>query len=245
MKSILIQQSHNKFLQNCSALSFEDITIVDIAIGNNLYQTFFKYKPEHCLFSADTIDKEVAQFCEDYHDQTNIYFFCQNEELSNRVKSIIGNNLKIQYIGYYHSDNIIIPESLINDQLFFNTNTNTKDSVVCFMDGLSIIPSQLQDILYPNTKIPIKIFNCPQIKHYQNLGTLTEQDRASVLQTHRYYLDLQQPMLSNYINEAIACGCIPISIEDIKNNTYTTKLLPKQNSQPETYSHFLRNALQL
>jgi hypothetical protein len=245
MKSLLIQQSPEKFMQNCSALSFDDILIIDISIGNNLYQTFFRHKPEYCIFSGSLIDKEILQFCEDYGDSTHIYFFHIDHNSYDKVKSLLPKNSKVAHIGYDDTYDSAIPTGLVNDQVFYNTNSNTKDGIVCFMDGLTTISNELIDLLYPNSSIPIKLFNCPNIKHYQNLGIVTEKDRAKLLQTHKYYLSLNQDSGFNYINEAIACGSKVVSLSQIKDNSYLSILSESSDTSKTTYNQFLRELFQL
>jgi hypothetical protein len=245
MKSLLIQQSSEKFMQNCSALSFDDILIIDISIGNNLYQTFFRHKPEYCIFSGSLVDKEVLQFCEDYSNSTNIYFFHIDHNSYDKVKSLLPANSKVTHIGYDDTYDSAIPTGLVNDQVFYNTSDNTKDGIVCFMDGLTTIPSELMYLLYPNSSIPIKLFNCPNIKHYQNLGMVTEKDRAKLLQTHKYYLDLNQTSGFSYTNEAIACGSRVISLSQIKDNSYVSVLSESSDHTHTTYNKFLRELFQL
>lgn len=244
MKSILIQQSSEKFIQNCSSVSLDGITTIDIAVGNNLYQTFFRHKPEHCVFSGSSVNQEILQFCEDYGNQTNIYFFHMTSKSCEDLKTILSQKSKVSHIGYENCD-IIIPSLLVNDQVFFNTNSNTKDGIVCFMDAFDSIPNDMLDVLYPNSSIPIKLFNCPSIKHYQNLGMLTEHNRAFVLQTHKYYLDLNQHIGLSYTNEAMACGAKVISLDSIKNNSYQETVMNNTNIKYITYNNFLRELLKL
>lgn len=243
MKSILIQQSFEKFLQNCSSTSFDNVITIDIAIGNNLYQTFFKHKPEYCLFSANAISNEVLQFCQDYSNSTNIFFFHQQNTSYEQFRTSI-NLSNIYHIGYNIGD-VILPKLLINDQLFYCSNQNKNDGIICFMDGFDALPNKLLDLLYPNTNMPIKLFNCPNIKHYQNLGILTEKDKASVLQTHKYYLDLKQDTPYNYNTEAIICGALPVSVDDLLDNRYQSLVVSKITETPITYSNFLRDIFKL
>jgi hypothetical protein len=245
MKSILVQQSPEKFIQNCSALSFEDIMIIDIAIGNNLYQTFFRHKPEYCIFSGNLVNKEILQFCEDYGDITNIYFFHIDNKSYEKTKSSLPKESKVVHIGYDDTYDAAIPLGLVNDKLFYSTKDNKKDGIVCFMDGLAAIPNELLDLLYPNSSTPIKLFNCPNIRHYQNLGMLTEQNRASLLQAHKYYLDLKQDVGFNYTNEAKSCGAIVVSLDQIKDNSYASSLPANTDHTNITYNKFLRELFKL
>lgn len=245
MKHILIQHSKKKFIQNCLSLSLDNYTIIDIAIGNNLYQTYFRHKPAYCLFTASNLSSEVVQFCEDYGDKTNVYMFCDTEDSCTSARAVLDKNIPITYIGQ-GKDAISIPSNLINDKLFFNNNnTNRKDSIVCFMDEMFEMPSKLIELLYPNTKIPIKLFNCSSIKHYQNLGVITEKNRALLLQTNKYYLDMGPYTGNSYVNEALACGSIPISLEDLSSNNYHNQINTQTNPQLLTYTNFLRDTLKL
>jgi hypothetical protein len=245
MKSVLVQQSSEKFMQNCSALSFENIMIIDISIGNNLYQTFFRHKPEYCIFSGSLVNKEILQFCEDYSHSTNIYFFHINSKSYENVKSTLPKESRVAHIGYDDNYDVAIPSGLVNDQLFYHTNDNKKDGIVCFMDGLTSIPNELLDLLYPNSSTPIKLFNCPSIRHYQNLGMLTEHNRANLLQTHKYYLDLKQNIGFSYANEAKSCGAIVVSLDQIKDNSYASSLPTNTDHTNITYNKFLRELFKL
>jgi hypothetical protein len=242
---MLVQQSSEKFMQNCSALSFDDILTIDISIGNNLYQTFFRHKPEYCIFSGSLVDKEVLQFCDDYSNSTNIYFFHIDSNSYQNIKTLLPKDSKVIHIGYGNDYDAAIPTGLVNDQLFYSTNSNTRNGVICFMDGLTSIPNELLELLYPNSSIPIKLFNCPSIKHYQNLGVLREQDRANLLQTHKYYLDLRQAAGFSYANEATACGAKIVSLEQIKDNSYISGRLTNTDSTNITYNKFLRELFNL
>lgn len=245
MTHILIQHSNAKFIQNCLSLSMPDYMIIDIVVGNNLYNTYFRHKPGHCLFSGGVLSSEVIQFCEDYSNETSIYIFHETEDSYVKSEALLGGGTNVRHIGYGVAT-FSMPDNLINDQLFYNTNQpHTQSGVVCFMDGVPEMPKPLMALLYPNTNTPIKLFNCPNIKHYQNLGMVNEKNRALLLQTHQYCLDMSPYQGYSYINEAIACGSIPISIDDIISGTYINKTPIMSNIPLLTYTNFLRDILQL
>jgi hypothetical protein len=93
--------------------------------------------------------------------------------------------------------------------------------------------------------VPIKLFNCPSIRHYQNLGVLTEQNKASLLQTHKYYLDLKQTIGFSYINEATTCGAKVVSLEQVKDNCYLSSSPINTDAINITYNKFLRELFNL
>lgn len=244
MKSILIQNTNNKFIQNCLSTSMDGVRIIDIDISNNLYQTFFRHKPQVCIFDAAHITEEITQFCLDHDATTSVYLVhTENTTLvsSNHISS------HIRHIGYGNSYNIRIPSDIINDQLFYNPNLDRINSCVCFLENIAPNPDIIK-ILYPNTTVPIKLFNGHDFKHYQNLGTVKEQDKAHLLQTHRYYLNLNYPIYHSYTLEATACGCKPISISMLVDdsslfNIETSGSTASPKHHNNTYTSFISNYL--
>ena len=90
--------------------------------------------------------------------------------------------------------------------------------------------------LYPNSQLRIKLFNNANIKHSQNLGTLTEYDKSIILSQAKYFI----PIDENYIAEAFISGCEVIDIEELAS------LNPKKYLQkPEyiTYQVFMQSLL--
>jgi hypothetical protein len=128
---------------------------------------------------------------------------------------------------------IILPEFLVNKHLYENidnTNIDKKDQFVFFLDNKTNIPDQLQKLLYPHTKLPIKLFNGSSIQHYQHLGYLNEADRKSVLLDSKVFIydDTQ------YIIEAMLCKC---SLIDLQTINKCENLQDIQSNIIDTYSY--------
>ena len=70
------------------------------------------------------------------------------------------------------------------------------------------IPERLESLLYPNSDKPINMFNSPHINHYQNMGTLSEAQKAQILKEYKYFINID----NNYIHEAKLCGCQIVEI---------------------------------
>lgn len=233
MTSILIHNTNNKFIQNCLSIHTDNVSMIDITINNNLYQTFFRHRPQVCIFDANYITEEILQFCGDHGQQTSI-FFLHTASDTESLRTSAGLSF-IKHIGYDNGYDIVIPTDIINTQLFINNPGHKRvRGCVCFLEHR--IPSQeLINVLYPNTQLPIKLFNSANFRHYQNLGIVNEKDKARLLQTHTHYLDLDYPIHTNYRLEALACGCIPTSVSLLYD------LNTANNSTPDALQHIDNN----
>jgi hypothetical protein len=100
------------------------------------------------------------------------------------------------------------------------------------MDNMERIPEALEKWLYPNTKLPIKLFNGDNLKHHQHLGSLKESEKAELLQQSKYYLSID----GHYAPEAMDSGCIVLDIKELED------LIPvkyNKHKNYQTYNNFL------
>jgi hypothetical protein len=93
----------------------------------------------------------------------------------------------------------------------------------------------LNDYLYPKKKLPIRLFNNSAIKHPQNLGLLSEENKADILNKAKYCIILNN---DDYAIESKLCDCVPISIDEIPD--LQGKKYSKISSQKgKTYEDFI------
>lgn len=230
MNTVLIQYSNSKFMRTAIFSSVDGYNILGSSINNNLYQIYYSLKPTHGIFHANMITPEIMQFIEDFSHSVKCYLY--HDVLSLDIINHF-QPYNIQHLTYdtTHSDLIHLPSNLLDAKLFYtNTNIVKKDSLVCFIDNLPVLPDFLKDYLYPKNTLPIKLFNNAYVKHAQNLGLLNESDKALVLQNHKYYLILNDH--DEYIREAQNCGCIIVNIKDIENYKSIEYM------EPESYTDF-------
>jgi hypothetical protein len=205
-------------------------------ITNTLYQTFYTYKFDAIIFMASKFNTEIFQFINEfdnikvfiYHDILNPALF----DLSLNIVHLLDNYKN------KNQDNIRNIPLLINKQLYDSiSNISMKyDVMVCFLDGLPNIPEQLSKFLYPNTKLPIKLFNNENIYHSQNLGMLNEVEKAHILKQAKYYITIN----NLYVAEAMASGCIVLAPEEIDD------MVPKKYKNKKdynSYSNFIENLM--
>lgn len=222
MTKLLVQQHNSKFIQNIIYSKINNTDIIGAVLNNNLYQIYYTHKPTHVIFCADNLTPETIQFISDFGNNTDIKcFLYHNRSISEEIYTAFKTTGIIHICDEKYSGKdecqLLCPNNLINSQIF-NNGTNTNESIVCFLDDYNELPSVLQPYLYPNTKMPIKLFNAPDLKHYQNLGLLDELTRANVLKSTKYFLSLGSSK-NDYSLEAQSCGCIILSIADLKEYT--------------------------
>jgi hypothetical protein len=246
MKTLLIQQHESKFIQSLLHLQTESegVKIIGSIFNERLYKLYFLNKPTHVLFIGSKLNAENLQFISEYSNIVKCYIY-HDIKLS---ESLISEHLVscIHLIEEDAQDSVIpmkffkIPP-LINSQLFNSQNILKKRyaGIVCFIHEFqSELPQSLQGVLLPNSSLPIKMFHNPSVLHPQNLGILTEVNRADVLRQHEYYLAFDN---DEYIAEAVACGCKIINPENLPNYLESAKYLPK--TQNMEYSTFIMEAM--
>jgi hypothetical protein len=217
MNKLLVQYINNKFVNNIkfSKHNFCDQLVIDTK--DQLYKIYYSYKFTHAIFIKSLLTGEELQFIDEFSDTVHLYVY-------DEIKNIL--------INCSSKKNINIP-TLVNNNLFYSNNNIKENLIVSFLDKIEILPPLLNSYLYPNSKLPIKLFNNQNIIHPQNLGLLYENDKAVLLQNSRYYLALDE----DYVAEAWACGCDVLTIEDLES------LCPsryKHKKSFQSYSNFLK-----
>ena len=234
MNKLLIQYTNNKFINNIqlSTIDFCDTLIVDTK--SQLYKIFYEHQFTHILFIGSLLGAEEIQFIKEFGKQTNIYIY------NDRTMSI-PDNLPVKGIlqhnrmsSSYKTINIPI---LVNNEIFYKPQTNyeKKSKIITFLDNIQSIPAELNEYLYPDTRIniPIVLLNNPNIIHPQNLGVVSEIDKANMLRDHKYYLALNE----DYVPEAWACDSIVLTVNDLQSLTPTQF---KNSKYFQSYSNFLK-----
>lgn len=235
MKLFISNIKNSKFMDN---IIFNNIPELEILYGNHrdqLYKIHQQRQINSYIFDIEVLDKELLQFVMENYLKTKIFLY-HNYTHSNRDI--------IEKIPCYHlvhdqhalSNAITIPE-LVNTNIFYNKKIQNRDqnSIICFIKDIHDISDKFEALLYPKTKLPIKIYGSKG-SHCQNLGSVTEQDKADILNKNIKYLDID----GSYLNEALICGCDIYTINTLlDNNSINHDIKPKY----ESYESFLVNIL--
>jgi hypothetical protein len=237
MKKILVQYIDDKFINNIklSDTNFCEKIIIDTK--NRLYQIYYEYGFTDIIFIDSLLGDEEKQFINEFGNNINIYIY-QNTKSNNYIHT--NTKLLKGILSKIRNDNsnyrTIHISKLVNYDIFFMDKTQTKqNTIISFLDNIEALPKELNEYLYPNSTLPIKLFNNSSIIHPQNLGLLSEIDKASILQQSKYYLVLDGS--EDYIPEAWSCGCSVLCYEDL------TSLIPTKYKHSEnfrSYSNFLK-----
>jgi hypothetical protein len=234
MNKLLVQHINHKFINNISLSQIENFEKLITITSNQLYKIYYEYKFTHAIFIDSLLTNEEIQFIHEFGNDINIYIF-KNNETSNY--SIIKNIKGI--LSFKPSDTshkfIKIP-TLVNHGIYYKTNDIKDNNIICFLDNIDLLPDSLNSYLYPHSKLAIKLFNNSDVVHPQNLGLLSENDKAYILQKNKYYLALNE----DYVAEAWACGCEVLSTKDLDS---LKPSIYKHSKAFQSYSNFLKGLL--
>lgn len=238
--NILVQEDNNKFINNLNNIETSHSIVVKNITGQ-LYQNYYQLKPQIVILMASKCnDKESLQFILDHAMDTKIFIYHHND----LDKSLL------KLTGIYHltdskkakenpEQKIIKLPKLINEQLYNKLGQENKsDDIVCFIDHISKLPIELSQKLYPATKLKIKLFNNPKVRHHQNLGALNEKQKSELLKSSKYFLCIDD----HYLHEALACGCEILLVEDLPN-LKSTKKFAYNKDFTESYVNFIEKLI--
>jgi hypothetical protein len=229
MKKLVVQYANNKFINNIHLSDTNYCEKWVLNTKNNLYKLYYSLKFNYLILVSSSLETEESQFINEFCNDIKIYIYNDNND-----DSLLQKYPNIEGILQHHKPNIkeskiITIPILVNDKIFYNKKIEKNNNIVCFLENISEIPKELMEYLYPNSHLPIKLFNNKKVHHPQNLGLLTEQDKADLLQQSLYYLAID----NEYIPEAWACNCRVLEIKELKT------LEPKQYKYSKTFQSYV------
>jgi len=247
MKNICITKLNDKLNKNLSYYT-QYLSVYEINQNSSIYKGYYAMNEniDTFIFNLSAINKEIVSFINDFADQK--IFFIYIDTLNDQKIKDINFCSSIKYITKpntkLETESIQLPENIVNDIIYSDVIIpEKKNQVVYFLDNYTNIPDSLMSLLYPNTKIPIKMFNGQNIQHYQHLGYLNETSRKNML------LESKVMIYNNteYNNEAKICGCNLIDLETAKSCRNISELLnastDSTNSSYVSYSQFIKDFL--
>jgi len=228
---MIVQKIDDKFINNIELSTTPFCNKKILNVTGQLYKIYYIEKFTHIIFVASLLDNEVNQFINEFGSVVDIFIYNDTTKdigYHPNIKAVI-QKTKIQ-----SQNKIITIPKLVNNEIYYHDKLITKnDNIVCFLDNTDSLPESLNSFLYPQSKLPIKLFNNSAIIHPQNLGLLFEHDKARILKQSKYYLALTD----DYIPEAWACGTLVLDIDDLSSlrpNKY------KHTKNFQSYSNFLK-----
>ena len=222
MKNILIQHHNNKLFRNLSLLKFDSAQFIPINISGNLYAMHYSQKIDTAIFAESALSEEIIQYITEFHREVKVIVYRDNYFYTNssivrksKNKNIFQNTFNEEALAALDKNitMLVTPEYIYNGEIYSDNMESIEkiDQTVCFMDEVERCPLDLEKHLYPAGKKRIKLFNNPNIKSINNLGTLNELERKEILLESKNYLAID----SSYEQEARLCGCNILSLSKL------------------------------
>jgi len=229
---LFIQEFEDKFINNLSLIKHKDIDIITDSLDNDLYSMHYRYNFDTYVFVSSLMTNEIYQYILEFNKtkQIIVYHDSINEKLITDLSQYCVN------VGASDAKNIIKIPSLINSHIFFNTRKQRNKYISCFIDGDKIPNDDLISVLYPHKKFHIRLFGFSLRKHPQNIGLLSEEEKAKILNESEGYLLIDD----SYLPEALSCGVKILRPKDgqlVEDKDRTV-------IDTETYAQFLIRILQ-
>lgn len=243
MIKIYLPKLNYKFYNNIRILNDNNISIFS-GDGIDIYKVHNNLKAHIYIFDGYIITNEITEFISEYYN-SGIKFYIYHDSFYTINKDAIKYIKLAKHLLYTkeyqefnkYSNTIQIPTNLINDHIFFNKQKFRNDFTAYFLDKDNEIPPPISNKLYPITKNKILLFNNNHIKHMQNLGLVSEYDKADILNEAGYFIPNKY---HDYAIEAVACGCEVIDLNS--NETLTEKYINQLNNKI-TYIDFLKSCI--
>lgn len=219
MIKICLPNLDNKFINNIKLVhnNLEFYSNMD----NDIYKFHHKITPHVYIFDGSSITNDIFEFISEYGDtETKIYIYHGIKHNKDSIRYIkkakhLTHHAIYQHYKQYH--NVIqIPSNLINPHIYFNKNINKKNVKIYFLDNENSIPEKLNNMLYPNSKDIIWLFNNHNIRHVQNLGFLPELEKPLLMNSVKYFITNEN---LDYAVEGVACGCKVLNVKDMSDIT--------------------------
>lgn len=239
MIKIFLPEINSKFYNNIRHLS-DNLLEVHSYAPIDIYKIHNRISANAYIFDSSYVSSEIVQFINEYSElPTKTFIYHRNSHLNKdmiryikKSNHIISHNLFDEFSKYKNT--IQLPEHIINEKIFYRTNFKERiDREVYLLDNDKEIPKYISDRLLPNKKDSKTIlFNNSSIPHAQNLGILTEMDKAKILNEYKYYVCDEH---AEYMTEAFSCGCV------ILDKNFSE--IQFDNSDIQTFSQFVKKIL--
>jgi hypothetical protein len=210
MRNICTTKSNKKLNNNLGYYNSEHIRFFEFDNKQSIYKMYYSSNKsiDTFIINSSQMNQEIIDFINQLGDSLKVIIYHDDVtpiNFGNKVQHIVDHHLDL--------DGQKLPQFIINDKIYNDLpSTFTKNyDMVYFLDQDTSITEGLSQLLYPNGKSQIRLFNGEKIQHYQNVGYINERERKNIL------LESKTLLFSNedYVCEAVMCGC---SVADISSN---------------------------
>lgn len=239
IKNIHLYAINNKFNRNIFEINDTDLAIFSIPNNQSIFKYFYTINSNESdntfIFNSSIINDEIANFIDNFSNIINIWIMVDSDmaKYNARAKYIASSPIP----EYKYK---ILPENIVNKDLYKDIQSLPKQNqILYFMDNdTEARLDKIKKYLYPNSKLPIKLFDSDKFSHPQNLGYLTEEARKNILLESKYYMHHSSKY---FLTESLICECIPINIDS--EEALEDQLKENKTSKLESvvyYSDFIK-----
>lgn len=234
MRNICTTKSNKKLNNNLGYYTSENIRFFEFDSRQSIYKMYYASNKsiDTFIINSSQITDEILDFIKQLGDSLKVILYHDDAatiNLDGKVHHIVDYSINL--------DGQKLPQFIVNDKIYTNlpSKFNKTYDMVYFLDQDTTIKDGLSQLLYPNGKSQIRLFNGEKIQHYQNVGYVNEQERKQIL------LESKTLLFSNedYVCEAVMCGCGVADISsdnpDIIFNNVNNPSIP-ENIQFTTYA---------
>jgi hypothetical protein len=260
-KKIHLYPVNNKFNNNIIDLKNSNQNFFDIAsIDDSIYKYFYininntsNLDNHYFIINSSMINKEIISFIANLSNQINITIFYDKILNQSEHKTLFKNSSIKHIINEFNLNNILdrdieyktIPNKCVNERLYQNKKDkhSKEEYIISFLEP-HLAQEQvlkIESLLFPNTSLPIKLFDSPQVKNAQNLGYVTEDEKRMLLSSSRYYVTNNNQY---YLYEALYENCIILNIDkdiSLLEQIKTEKLCETVDPDKYFYIDFLKD----
>lgn len=217
----LLQPPNNTFTKHF----IHDLSMIDQPVAivpGKLFDHYHIYRKDISgyLFQASNINQEIIDFIQKFHQNTKIYLYFDKFNLqlyndaSSMIRCIIREDVVINKQTQIKQKNTIKASAMYSEQLINSANLPTEktenDNILADISDIESLPEPLTNILYPKTKLKIKLFNSSSINVTQNLGFIDDTSMIEEIDKCKIYIDTNL----NYLLYSIILDKPTISLEN-------------------------------
>lgn len=209
----------------------EDFQCIPVAVYGRLFDFTKRNRPSSVFLSLSDYSQEVHDWVEDYQNSVNIFLLLDKKigtDNSDLWSYLCASNIKMIINSHFTPDapsNHLSYDSRYDSACFSNKGQDRNDKIAVMSDSVQSNKDIINELLYPNTKLKINIFNDVDWETPQNVGMLDPVQLNEVLNHYSVFVDLTSSMQL----EAQACGIPYIDTsgdlkQDITDNKFKSEI---------------------
>jgi hypothetical protein len=235
---LFIQLYNDKFIESLCLVQDTSYHTTKGMVNKDIYKIHHEHKFTHYIFIDKLVDNEIFEFIKDFHGEAKMYVYHSDKPNEKLIEHLEKKAIHLTKESFDNAKKIPL---MCRENISIDNTIQRTNNICVFLDNSLSIPQVLADVLYPNTRMPIRLFNHASFQHPQNLGFLSEEEKITELQNSSFCIIING---QDYIIESQKCGCRPISATEIGKLEDSSYAVLEAN-QETTYEEFLTKEIMI